>query len=105
MFSGSEKQLPCCRCRIPDSQMCKLCKGSGTWHSEKTQRGSRQQTRFKNSEAKSSKRHKSYNNKYQKILLLLLILYEVVEATMAVLYCLPLALPHAAVLHGHEKER
>ena len=46
----------------------------------------------KNSEAKSAKRHKSYNNKDQTsllLLLLLLILYQVAEA----------------VLNGPEKER
>ena len=41
----------------------------------------------------------------QTILLLLLILYQVLEAALAMLYCLLLALPHAAVLNGHEKER
>ena len=33
----------------------------------------------------------------QTILLLLLILYQVLEAALAMLYCLLLALPHAAV--------
>ena len=85
--------------------MCDLCKASGREHNEKTKHRVRYQMCCKNSEAKSSKRHKSYNNKDQTSLLLLLILYQVVEAAMAVLYCLRLALPHAAVLNGHEKER
>ena len=41
----------------------------------------------------------------QTILLLLLILYQVLEAALAMLYCLLLALPHAAVPNGHEEER
>ena len=63
-----EKQLPCCRARRPDSRMCDLCKASGKWHSQKTKHRDRYQMWCKNSEAKSSKRHNSYNNLIEAVL-------------------------------------